>query len=275
MILISSSQNPAVKAVKSLKNRRDREEKGLYYVEGLRIVEEALKERADIAEIAVSEEFAADLRNTGILSQIEALKLKTYLLPQKLFKEITDTETPQGILAIMRIRRHELKRDLDKNGLYLILDSIRDPGNLGTMIRTADAAGFSGVILSKGCVDPYNPKVLRSTMGSVFHMPVYQASDITETVKYLKENGISLYVTHLEGKASIFQANMGSGAAIVIGSEAEGVGEDLKSLADLLVRIPMPGRAESLNASVAAGIMMYEAVRQRTSFGEEKEKSKV
>ena len=264
MILISSSRNPVIKEIKSLKNRRDREERGLYYVEGLRIVEEALKENADIAEMAVSEEFASDLRNAGLLSKIEALNVKTHLFTPKLFNEITDTETPQGILAIMRIRKHELKQELNKTGLYVVLDSIRDPGNMGTIIRTADAAGFSGVILSKGCVDVYNPKVLRSTMGSVFHMPVYQAGDISETVKFLKSNGIIIYVSHLEGKASIFEADMSSGAAIIIGSEAEGVCEELIALADLPVKIPMPGRAESLNASVAAGIMMYEAVRQRS-----------
>ena len=263
MILISSSQNPVVKEIKSLKSRRDREKKGLYYVEGLRIVEEALKENADIAELAVSEEFASYHQDAGLLGKIEKLNIKTYLFTPKLFKEITDTETPQGILAIMRIRKHELKHELDKNGLYVILDSIRDPGNMGTIIRTADAAGFSGVILSKGCVDVYNPKVLRSTMGSVFHMPVYQVGDVLETTKFLKLNGVSIYVSHLEGKVSIFEADMISGAAIVIGSEAEGVCEELKAMADLLVRIPMPGKAESLNASIAAGIMIYEAVRQR------------
>ncbi len=263
MILISSSQNPAVKEIKSLKSRRDREEKGLFYVEGLRIVEEALEENADIVEVAVTEEFAADARNAGILGKIEVLRIKTYLFAQKLFKEITDTETPQGILAVMRIRRHELESELDRNGLYVIMDSIRDPGNMGTIIRTADAAGFSGVILSKGCVDVYNPKVLRSTMGSVFHMPVYHAGDMPETIKILKSNGINILVSHLDGKASLFEADLRSGAAIVVGSEAEGVSDQLKALADLLVKIPMPGRAESLNASVAAGIMIYEAVRQR------------
>ncbi|NJD02226.1 MAG: RNA methyltransferase [Ruminiclostridium sp.] len=264
MILISSNKNPVFKEIISLKNRRDREEKGLYYVEGLRIVEEALNGNADIAGIAISEEFAADSRNTGILSRIEVLKVKSYLFTSKLFKEITDTETPQGILAIMGIRKHELKHGLDKNGLYVIMYSIRDPGNLGTIIRTADAAGFSGVILSKGCVDLYNPKVLRSTMGSVFHIPVYQAGDISEMIKLLKSNTIRILVSHLEGKVGLFETDMSLGAALVIGSEAEGVCEELRASADVLVRIPMFGKAESLNASVAAGVMIYEAVRQRS-----------
>lgn len=263
MIVISSSQNQAVKEIKSLKNRRDREEKGLFYVEGRRIVEEALKEGTDIKAVAVSEDFASDPRNAGLLEKLDKPGIKVYLLTQKLFKEITDTETPQGILAVIGIRKHELAHELDRKGLYVIMDSVRDPGNMGTIIRTADAAGFSGVILSKGCVDVYNSKVLRSTMGSVFHMPVYQACDVKETVSLMKSNGISVYVSHLEGKVSIFEADMSSGVAIAIGSEADGVSGELKSLADLLVRIPMPGKAESLNASVAAGIMIYEAVRQR------------
>lgn len=263
MILITSSQNPVFKEIKSLKNRKDRVEKGLYYVEGLRIVNEALKENVKISEVAVSEEFAADSLNAGILSKIEMLNVKTHLFSAKLFKEIADTETPQGIIAVIRIKNHELELELDRTGLYVILDSIRDPGNIGTIIRTADAAGFSGVILSIGCVDLYNPKVLRSTMGSVFHMPVYQSEDIIKVIKLLKSKGINLYVSHIEGIVSIFKADMSYGSAIVIGSEAEGVCEEVKILADLLVRIPMPGKAESLNASVAAGIMMYEAVKQR------------
>lgn len=263
MILISSSQNPAYKALKSLKNRRDREEKGLYYIEGLRIVEEALKAGAEITEAAITEEFASDTRNSGILKRIEAAGIRILLMTAKLFREIADTETPQGILAAVRIRKYGLELISDRDGLYVILDSIRDPGNMGTIIRTADAAGFSAVILSKGCVDVYNPKVLRSTMGSVFHMPVCQYDDIAQAVRLLKSKGIRIFASHLEGKAEIFDADMTFGTAIVVGSEADGLSSEAAGLADMLVKIPMPGRAESLNASVAAGIMMYEAVRQR------------
>ncbi len=263
MILISSSQNPVFKEVRSLKNRKDREEKGLFCIEGLRSVDEALKEKADIAGILVSEEFAANQGHSGVLGRMEALDVKMHRVTDKLFREISDTETPQGILAVMKMKTASMSELTDTGGLYLILDSIRDPGNMGTIIRTADAAGFSGVILSKGCVDPYNPKVLRSTMGSIFHIPLFKAGDLPEAIRLIRSKGIKVYASHLDSAVSIFDTGMTSGTAVIIGSEADGVSGEAAALADALVRIPMPGRAESLNASVAAGIIMFEAVRQR------------
>ena len=263
MMVITSSQNSVVKGIKALKNRKDREEQGLFFIEGRRIVEEALLEKDHVKELVLSEEFASDIRNSEFLAGMEKSGHKLHLVTRKLFSEITDTESPQGILAVIRMKKHILANELIKNGLYIIMESVRDPGNVGTIIRTADAAGFSGVILSKGCVDAYNPKVLRSTMGSVFHIPVYQVPDIIETLRLLKENGIRILVSHLEGISSIYEVDMKFGIAVAIGSEADGVSEEVKTLADVLVKIPMTGRAESLNASVAAGLLIYETVRQK------------
>ena len=263
MMVITSSQNSVVKGIKALKNRKDREEQGLFFIEGRRIVEEALLEKDHVKELVLSEEFASDIRNSEFLAGMEKSGHKLHLVTRKLFSEITDTESPQGILAVIRMKKHILANELIKNGLYIIMESVRDPGNVGTIIRTADAAGFSGVILSKGCVDAYNPKVLRSTMGSVFHIPVYQVPDIIETLRLLKANGIRILVSHLEGISSIYEVDMKFGIAVAIGSEADGVSEEVKTLADVLVKIPMTGRAESLNASVAAGLLIYETVRQK------------
>lgn len=263
MNLISSSQNDVIKRLKSLKSRKGREETGLFYVEGFRSVDEAIKEKTDIAEIVVSQEFLSNSHNENILSRIDFLNITEHLLTDKLFKEITDTETPQGILAIMKIKKLDPDNIAGNEGLFLILDSIRDPGNMGTIIRTADAAGFSGVVVSRGCVDVYNPKVLRSTMGSIFHIPIYQFDDIMDAIRFMKSRGLRMLATHLEGNVSAFEVHMSGGVAIIIGSEAEGVSAEAISMADTLVRIPMVGKAESLNASVAAGILMYEAVRQR------------
>jgi TrmH family RNA methyltransferase len=166
MNIITSSNNAMIKEVKSLKSRKYRDEKGLFFIEGLKFVREALKEKAEITRIFVSEELAdcpggktliEQIKKTGI-SAIEPPGIN--ILPAKLFNEISDTGTPQGILAVIKMENHELKREIEKDGLYVLLESIQDPGNMGTIIRTADAAGFSGVIIFKGCVDVYNPKVL-------------------------------------------------------------------------------------------------------------------
>lgn len=264
---IISPQNPVIKNIKSLKIRKAREEKGLFYVEGLRIVEEAMDEGADIQQILVAESFLSATQSKDIQKRLDVLDATKYQVPDKVFKELTDTEAPQGILAVMRIKRYELADVITESGYYILLDSIRDPGNMGTIIRTADAAGFSGVIATKGCVDIYNPKVLRSTMGSIFHIPIIQCDETLKVIDILKSKGIKVYASHLEGSRNIFEVEINAGTALVIGSEAEGISNDVAASADELVRIPMPGRAESLNASVAAGIMIFEAVRQSTGNG--------
>jgi TrmH family RNA methyltransferase len=261
MLTVTSGSNPAVKEARQLKNRKDREEKGLYFIEGARIVEEALAAGARISTVFVTEAF---LRAGGNLAELlEKSGCRTYSVTDQIFREISDTETPQGILAVVRMSKMDLNAAEINGGLFVILDSVRDPGNMGTIIRTADAAGFSGVVICKGCVDVYNPKVLRSTMGSIFHIPLYSGGNAVDAVKALKSRGIKVFASHLDGKSSIYQADLAANAAIVVGSEAEGISDETAEASDLLVRIPMPGAAESLNASVAAAIMMFESVRQR------------
>jgi RNA methyltransferase, TrmH family len=263
MILITSNQNSIVKEIKSLKNRRDREEKSLFFVEGVRIVEEAIKENADVRYSVLTEDFISCAENADLPGKLEKMGCRNYIVSDKLFKEISDTETPQGILAVIGMKQQDLESMVIKDSLFVILDSLRDPGNMGAIIRTADAAGFTGVLISRGCVDVYNPKVLRSTMGSIFHIPVFYCEDIIAAIKSIKGKGIKIYASHLMGESSIFETDMTAGTAIIVGSEAEGISSEAAAAADMLVSIPMCGRAESLNASVAAGIIMYEAVRQR------------
>jgi len=263
MILISSNRNPLIKEVKSLKNKKDRDEKGLFFVEGCRIVEEALNGNSDIAYTIVSEEFNLGGGNGSFNKKLEGLGCNNYIVPGRLFREIAETETPQGILAVIRLKRQSLIDEAIKDGLYAILDMIRDPGNMGSIIRTADAAGFTGIAVTKGCVDVYNPKVLRSTMGSLFHIPIYHCDCAIDAIKLFKLKGIKIYSSHLTADCSIYEADMTTPLALIIGSEAGGVSGAAVLQADMLVRIPMAGKAESLNASVAAGIIMYEAVRQR------------
>ncbi|NTV89170.1 MAG: RNA methyltransferase [Clostridiales bacterium] len=264
MINITSAQNQLVKEVKSLKNSRDRQEKGLFFIEGTKSFGEALNSGAEIQYVVISdgllEAFGCD--NALWLSRVKG---EVYCVPDKLFESISDTESPQGILAVLKNEKKFVSEIQNKNGLYMILDEVRDPGNLGTIIRTADAAGFSGVIVSKGCADIYNPKVLRATMGSIFHIPIYHCGEdeLSGALKHLENMGIMLLASHLEGSKSIYDMDLTKGTAIIVGNEASGISETAVKAAAYLVSIPMAGRAESLNAAVAAGIMMFEAVRQR------------
>jgi TrmH family RNA methyltransferase len=276
MKTISSSQNPIIKEIRSLKNSKDRNKKGLFFVEGVRIIEEAFLSQAQIKYLVFSEEFISspgferieDLFNNDTNNDINEEKsgaIKKYIIPAKLFKEISDTETPQGVLAVIEIKKKTLADLASPKGLYIFLDEIRDPGNMGTIIRTADAAGFSGVIISRNSADIYNPKVLRSTMGSIFHIDIYHcnSTDTLTALRELKTRGLRILSSHLEGSTSIYEANIGERTALVVGNEATGISQAAIDEADLLISIPMPGRAESLNASVAAGVMMFEAVRQK------------
>ncbi len=267
MIRLTGSQNPLIKEVRSLRNKSSRDEKGLYFIEGARFVEEVVKEylkgAADIKYIVVSDSFADTADKDALTDPCVKRGVKVYHIPDALFESISDTRNPQGILAVMGIHKKHLRDAEVSGGLLVILDGIRDPGNMGTIIRTADAAGCAGVIIPDGCVELFNPKVLRSTMGSVYHLPIWHCGSIQEAMSFCKENGFSLYASHLEGAVSIYDADLSDNTALIIGSEADGISAEALHHADVLVRIPMDGRAESLNASVAAGVMIFEAVRQR------------
>lgn len=286
MHAITSGSNPIIKEVKALKTRKNREEKGLYFIEGIRFVEEAMDEDVSIEKLIISEGLwsrkseGCEAKNKTVqggnapasrdlsdrIGQIMDCALKkiipTYLLPDKLFSELSDTETPQGIMAVVRMAKVFPEEILQQGACLLLLDGLQDPGNLGTIIRTADAVGIEGILISKGSVDIYNPKVLRSTMGSIFHVPLAIGVDLQEMIPRLKDCGMRVLAAHLDGELAYYEADWKGKVAIIIGNEANGISPEVADLADVLVKIPMPGRAESLNASVAACLMMYEILRQ-------------
>jgi len=217
----------------------------------------------------MSQQFVSDGRAEVLMPKLNEAgghsSCRVFVLPDKLFNEISDTETPQGVLSVARMKKYSIDEVMYPDGLFIILDSVQDPGNMGTIIRTADAAGFTAVIALEGCVDVYNPKVLRSTMGSVFHIPVIQDGSPETSFSKLKSHGVKIYAAHLKGTVNYFELDVRRSAAFVIGNESKGISDRVASLADELVRIPMIGQAESLNASVAASLLMYESVRQRIS----------
>ena len=260
---ITSSQNPLIKEIKSFRSRKNRSKKGLFIIEGSKLFFEALNEEEKIASIFMSEQFLSTGESKEILAKAAARSIKTYALPDRLFKAISDTESPQGILAVIKARHRNINQLPTEGNLLVILETLQDPGNMGTIIRTADAAGFTGIIVSQGCVDVYNPKVLRSTMGSIFHIPLFFSDNLGETIQILKSKGSKIYAAHLKGTSNYFQLDMHNDTAIIIGNESKGISAEIAALADELVKIPMIGKAESLNASVAAALLMYESVRQR------------
>jgi TrmH family RNA methyltransferase len=261
LIRIESSENRIIKLVKSLNRKKFRDKEGLFFVEGVKFAEEAIMSSWEVRAILLSDSFMNCLDGTdGIITYSNSDK---YLLPDKLFAEISDTKNPQGLMAVVKQKEHSLSQTFVGSNLFIILDGIQDPGNMGTIIRTADSAAFNAVILSKGCVDIYNPKVVRSTAGSLFHIPCVYSDDLVKTMTILGSKGIKTLSAIMSAQHSCYDVKLNENVAIAIGNEANGISSEVLDNSSDLVSIPIIGNAESLNASVAAGILMYESVRQR------------
>ena len=256
--MITSTANQQVKQLIQLnKKRRLRDEKGVFVAEGLKMFQEAPKARIEKAYF--SEGFLAAHRK-----ELDLEGFSWEVMQDTVFRAASDTQTPQGVLCIVRRREYELEELLqEENPLLLLLENLQDPGNLGTILRTAEGAGVTGVILSKGSVDLYNPKTIRSTMGSVYRVPALYTEDLGEIAELLRDRGIRTFAAHLRGKHFYDQEDYRGGTAFFIGNEGAGLTEELSSKADTLIRIPMEGKVESLNAGVAASLLTYEAYRQR------------
>lgn len=240
-----------------MKKSKARTERGVYIVEGVKMFQEAPED--EIVKIYVS----ADFYEKGILRE----KLTGFpheVLKNEVFAYVSDTKTPQGVLCVMKQKAYTLEQLAGtKVPLLLILENIQDPGNLGTMMRTAEGAGVSGVLLSRGCVDIYNPKTIRSTMGSVYRVPFLYTDELQKDLKRLRGMGITTYAAHLKGRAYYDEADYRKPSAFMIGNEGNGLTDETAALAESYIRIPMGGQLESLNAAVAAAVLMYEASRQR------------
>lgn len=278
MEIISSKDNKRIKYIRSLLEKGSiRKKNHSFVVEGIKLVDEAL-EYGGVLDIIVSKSLyeeivSGDLSRNALLSDngkhiIKQVKQGTSLtvVSDAVFKSVSETITPQGILAEVEMPKHRLLEEnfleiaYEKTGKIklLILEDTADPGNLGTIMRTAEAAGVTGVIMGKGTVDIFNPKVVRSTMGSIFRLPFAYVDDLKAVILRLKRDGISFYATHLKGKESYRDISYSDKAGILIGNEARGLSDEIANLADTYVIIPMQGKVESLNAAVAAALMLYE-----------------
>ena len=256
--MITSTANAQVKNLAQLiKKSKARTEQGVYIVEGVKMFQEA--PRDEIVKAYISEE----LYEKGTLK--DSLDGITYeVLKNEVFNHVADTKTPQGVLCILKQKKYTLDQ-LTKGEapLLLVLENLQDPGNLGTMMRTAEGAGVTGVLLSRGCVDIYNPKTIRSTMGSIYRVPFLYTDDLLGDMDNLHEKGIVTYAAHLKGKGFYDEESYTGPTAFLIGNEGNGLTDELSEKAKQYVKIPMEGQLESLNAAVAAAILMYEASRQR------------
>ncbi len=246
---IESNKNPQIKQWKKLHTKKERDNTGTLMIEGFHLVEEALKSDVNIQELIVSE--AID-----IPSSWDVDNLSITIVTEKIMKEISDTDTSQGVAAICKQYSTKEAGNFSK---LLLIDAVQDPGNLGTMIRTADAAGIDAVIIGDGSVDVYNSKVIRSTQGSIFHIPIVKAN-LHETIDQLKQDRIKVYGTSLKNAVDYKQAIIGESFALIVGNEGNGVHPELLEKTDQNLYIPIYGKSESLNVAVAAGILLYQLV---------------
>lgn len=249
-MIIISKDNEIIKNIKKLKEKKYRLDS--YIVEGIKMVKEAINENQEIALIAIREDFKIDF---------DTKKIKIVTISNKIFNDISDVKTPQGILAVIKKNQNN---QIETNSDYILaLDSLQDPGNMGTIIRTADSANINQIIINKTTVDPYSPKVIRSTMGAIYRTNIIEVEDLKATLKEMKLKGFQIITTDLKATQSIYDINYNNKTVVVIGNEANGVSQEILQTADKKVIIPMLGKTESLNASIAASIMIYEYVRQK------------
>ena len=262
MNIISSKDNELIKHIRKLKDKKYRDESNEYVVEGVKLVEEAVKENAKIKQIIVCEDTTRTYEiPTHIM--LEIAKYECISVSDKIFNIITQVTNPQGIMAIIEKNAQNAKIDYTQD-IIVVLDDVQDPGNLGTILRTVDSIGLNQIIVSKGTADAFNSKVVRSTMGAIFRIKIIEVENLAQAIKEMRKHHFKLMVTSLQTKNSIYDIDFYK-KIIVIGNEANGVSKEIQDMADEKAKIPMLGRTESLNASVAAGVVMYEYVRQKLS----------
>lgn len=257
---ITSKDNEFVKHVKKLKDKKYRDLSGEFLIEGIKLIKEAIQENANIKQIIICEE-CEDTQLIPKESTYEIAKYECIYVTSQVFNTITEVKNPQGILAVVSKENKENEIDFSQD-IIVALDDLQDPGNLGTILRTVDSVGLTQILVSKGTADCFNPKVVRSTMGAIFRVKIIECENLLETLKEIKKHKFKIMVTSLQTNNSIYDVDYKQ-KVIIVGNEANGVKKEIQDLADEKVKIPMLGKTESLNASVATGIVLYEYVRRK------------
>ncbi len=259
---ITSKDNDFIKHIKKLKDKKYRDISNEYIIEGVRLVAEAIQEKAPIKQIVLCDDCErSDFIPKDLMYEIA--KYDCIYVTEKLFQYLSEVQNPQGILAIVEKNNRDVQIDYNQD-IIVALDDVQDPGNLGTILRTVDSIGLTQILVSKGTADCYNPKVVRSTMGAIFRIKIVECDELLKTLKEIKKHKFKVMVSSLQTENSIYNVDYNK-KVIVIGNEANGVEQSIQELADEKIKIPMLGKTESLNASVATGIILYEYVRQKLS----------
>ena len=256
--MITSTANQQIKNLIQLqKKNKLRQEQGIFIIEGIKMYREAPADQ--IVKTYVSESFYEKHQNEDIWKG-ESLEI----VADRVFEAASDTKTPQGVLSLVKRFMYTMDDIIQENkALIMILENIQDPGNLGTMFRTGEGAGISGIIMNRTTVDVFNPKTIRSTMGSIFRVPFFVTENLQDILMQLKSRKIKLYSAHLQGSVSYEEPDYKEPTGFLIGNEGNGLSDEIARMADTYIHIPMAGKVESLNAAIAATLLMYEAARQR------------
>lgn len=262
---ITSANNSAVKQAIALHQKKYRDQTGQFIAEGIRLIEEVIDSGWETECLFLTEKGLKGGRAAALVDCLLSRHCRIIKVPDVIFDKIASTENSQGVLAVVKKQIIDFSNVLNskKDPLIVILDSIQDPGNLGSIIRTVDAADWTVVLLTEGCVDVYSEKVVRASMGSLFHVPVIEKCKRDEIFDILREKGIDVLATSLEHSQSYLQTDFSKPLAVIFGNEGNGVSQEMIARADASIHIPLVGKAESLNVAAAAAIILYEAVRQR------------
>jgi len=253
-----------LKELLKLKTKKGRGQEGKFLVEGLRLCEEAADSFWSIESVLFNSFFEQKTRGKKLLEKLHNSNAKMIPVRSHDLEKLSDTVAAQGIICVVKTMRHSIDDLWKRNSkLIIALDGIRDPGNVGTLIRSADALGVDGVILSDDTVELYNPKLVRSTMGSIFHLPIFDEVNLEKTIPELKKQKFRIFGTDVKEGKNLYDLNHSGKICLLIGSEAEGLNKDLLSLSDEIIHIPIYGKAESLNVAVAGGILLYEITKKR------------
>lgn len=253
MDIIKSKDNNKIKYIRNLSLKKFRDEENTFIVEGIKFVDEAINEKADIKFLLVSEEVLKHVVKK--ICTIDAQKL--VVCSNRVFNSVADTVNAQGILAVINKKTFEVNEVINEYKFIIICDRIQDPGNLGTIVRIADAFGPAALFLNKGCVDVFNPKVVRASAGAIFRVPIIHGDDL-EFINIIKDKGYYIVATVVDSECTFDSIEKRNKIGVVIGNEGQGVSQHIINSSDIALTIKMTGRAESLNASVAAGISIYE-----------------
>ncbi|MGI6574647.1 MAG: TrmH family RNA methyltransferase [bacterium] len=262
MKTISSYDNSYIKYARNLKQRKYREKEGKYLVEGIRLLEDALQAGIVLEAVFFTEKLRTRARGEVLLKRCQQLGSSCYQVPDSLLDSLADTDTPQGIIGIACIPRLNIAEIISGTGLLLVVDQVQDPGNLGTILRTAEAVGCEGVLLSVGTVDPYNSKVLRASMGAAFRLPLRLDVELLELLKELKAKGYQIVAADLATDNLYWQVGLTLPGALVVGNEGRGICPEVLAVVDDRVKIPLREGVDSLNVAVASGIILYDWLRQ-------------